>query len=140
MGVVEMPMADSGEEFWASDTAARELGLKLVSVAPGTAHLTMTVTDLMINSHGICHGGMIFMLADSAFAIACNTQSNRFVGQQCTIVYLKAAKRGETLIAVAKERSQSGRSGVYDVTVKLEDGTVIAEFMGTSRLIAKKAN
>jgi acyl-CoA thioesterase len=133
-----MPMADSGEEFWTSDTAARDLGLQLVSVAPGTAKLTMTVTDRMINGHGICHGGMIFMLADSAFAIACNTRPNRFVGQQCTIVYLKAAKRGDTLVAVAKERSRSARSGIYDVTVTLEDGTVIAEFMGTSRLINKK--
>ena len=129
-------MTETAEEFFARDQVRRELGLELVSCTPGTATLKMLVTARMINSHGICHGGMIFTLADVVFGVASNTRPERFVGTHCTIAYLKPARLGQTLIATARERSRSGRTGVYDVTISLEEGTVVAEFMGSSRRIS----
>jgi len=123
------------EAMWAQDVASRGLGMRLISVEPGRAVLGMTVSDTMVNGHGLCHGGFIFMLADTAFATACNSYNRRAVAQHCTITYLSPARSGDRLVARAIERSRAGRSGLYDVTVSGEEGPVIAEFRGHSRMI-----
>jgi acyl-CoA thioesterase len=123
------------DAMWADDRASQGLGMKLASVAAGQAEMTMAVEPAMTNGHGMCHGGYIFTLADSAFAFACNSYNQRTVAQHCSISYVRPAKLGDRLRAVAVERSRSGRSGIYDVRVTTEDGTVIAEFRGHSRTI-----
>ena len=120
----------------ADDAASRELGLQLISVEPGQAVLGMAVTEAMVNWHDTCHGGFIYLLADTAFGYACNSRNQRMVAQYCSISYLNPAQRGERLTAHATERQRQGRSGIYDVAVTREDGTVIAEFRGHARAIA----
>jgi acyl-CoA thioesterase len=90
----------------------------------------------MTNGHGICHGGFMFTLADSTFAFACNTYNQRTVAQQCAVTFIRAVKEGEILTAHAVERLRSGRSGIYDVTVRDSRNVVVAEFRGHSRTIA----
>jgi acyl-CoA thioesterase len=123
------------DAMWADDVASRALGIELVAVEPGHAVMAMTVTDAMANGHGLCHGGYIFALADSAFAFACNTYNQRTVAQHCSITFIAGAQRGDRLVARATERMRTGRSGIYDVTVTREEGFVIAEFRGHSRTI-----
>ena len=123
------------EAMWAEDQASRGLGMKLLSVGPGRAELQMTVTERMVNGHKICHGGFIFTLADSTFAFACNTYNQRTVAQHCAVTFLTAGKLGDKLIARGVEVSRRARSGIYDITVTRDDGTVIAEFRGHSRTI-----
>ena len=124
------------DAIWADDAASHAHGLQLISVEPGHAVLVMTVTETMVNWHNTCHGGFIYLLADTAFGYACNSRNQRMVAQHCSISYLKAAQSGERLTAHAVERQLQGRSGIYDVAVKREDGTVIAEFRGHARAIA----
>ena len=121
--------------MWAQDRASRGLGMEIVAIAPGHAELAMTVTDAMVNGHDLCHGGFIFTLADSAFAFACNSRNARTVAQHCAITFIAPGKLGDRLSARAVERSRAGRSGIYDITVTRQDGTVIAEFRGHSRTI-----
>ena len=123
------------DAMWKEDAATQSLGMTLISVAPGQAVMTLTVTDRMVNGHKICHGGYIFTLADSAFAFACNTYNQRTVAQHCAVTFLASAKLGDKLVARALERQRAGRSGIYDVTVTREEGNVIAEFRGHSRTI-----
>ncbi|WP_299139274.1 hydroxyphenylacetyl-CoA thioesterase PaaI [uncultured Tateyamaria sp.] len=124
------------EAMWAKDVASQSLGLAIADVGPGTATLTMTVRPDMLNGHGICHGGMIFTLADSAFAFACNTYNTLTVAQQNQITYLSPGQPGETLTATATETARQGRSGTYDVTVTGGDGRMVALFRGLSRTIS----
>ncbi len=119
--------------LYARDTAARHLGIELRHCDPGQAVLTMTVQDVMLNGHGICHGGFIFSLADTAFAYACNSGNELTVAQHCSIDFLRPARAGEHLTATAREVTRRPRSGVYDVTVCGEDGETIALFRGLSR-------
>jgi acyl-CoA thioesterase len=121
--------------MWAEDRASQGLGMRIERVSPGEAVLTMAVTERMVNGHGLCHGGFIFTLADSAFAFACNTYDQRTVAQHCAVTYLTPARLGDALTAHAVEVARSGRSGIYDITVTGADGTVIAEFRGHSRTI-----
>lgn len=123
--------------MWAGDAASQGLGMAVVAVGPGTAHLTMTVTAAMVNGHGICHGGFVFALADSAFAYACNSHGDPAVASHCAITYLSPCHVGAQLAAVAVERARQGRSGLYDVTVSA-DGAVVAEFRGHSRLLGSR--
>jgi acyl-CoA thioesterase len=123
------------DAMWAEDAASRGLGMRLISVAPGRAQLEMTVTDRMVNGHKIAHGGLIFTLADSAFAFACNTYDQRSVAQHCSVTFLAPGKLGDVLTAHAIEKQRIGRSGIYDITVTRQDGSVIAEFRGHSRTI-----
>jgi acyl-CoA thioesterase len=123
------------DAMWAEDAASRGLGMQIVSIAPGQAELTMTVTEQMVNGHKLCHGGYIFTLADSAFAFSCNTYNQRTVAQHCAVTFIVSAKLGDQLTARAVERQRRGRSGIYDITVTRRDGTVIAEFRGHSRTI-----
>lgn len=134
MNAAELARA-CAQAMWAEDASSRGLGMELVAVEPGYAVLAMTVTEQMVNGHRICHGGYIFTLADSAFAFACNTHNQRTVAQHCAISFLTPAKLGDRLVARATERYRAGRSGIYDITVTLEKGMVIAEFRGHSRTI-----
>jgi acyl-CoA thioesterase len=124
--------------MWADDQAVASLGLTLDEVGPGRARVSMRVRDDMVNGHGLCHGGFIFTLADTAFAYACNTYNERAVAQHCAITYLRPARIGQILVAVAEERARSGRSGIYDITVRTAEGTAIAEFRGGSRTLGEK--
>lgn len=124
------------DAMWADDRASRALGMELRRIAPGEAEMAMVVRPDMTNGHGICHGGFMFTLADSAFAFACNSHGQRAVAQQCAVTFIRAVKAGETLVAHAVERSRVGRGGIYDVTVRGNDNTVVAEFRGHSRTIA----
>ncbi|WP_434055863.1 MAG: hydroxyphenylacetyl-CoA thioesterase PaaI [Roseibium sp.] len=121
--------------MWDDDNASQELGMELLRVAPGEADIRMTVTKAMTNGHGNMHGGYLFTLADSAFAFACNTYNQVTVAQHCTITYVKPGALGDVLTARAREVSREGRSGIYDIRLTREDGTVIAEFRGHSRTI-----
>ncbi len=123
------------DKMWSGDNASRALGMKIVDIAPGRARLTMTIRADMTNGHGMCHGGYIFTLADSAFAFACNTYNQIAVAQHCSVTFIRPGKLGDTLTAVAVERSRTGRSGIYDITVTGSDGKVVAEFRGHSRVI-----
>jgi acyl-CoA thioesterase len=125
----------AAERMWADDPASRGLGMALDDIAPGTATLSMLVGPNMVNGHGMCHGGFIFTLADSAFAFACNSHNQRAVAQHAAISFVAPAKEGDRLIAVAVERQRRGRSGIYDVTVTTGTGLAIAEFRGHSRII-----
>jgi len=120
----------------AQDFAAHAFGIRLDGVGPGEAALSMTVTKAMTNGHGIGHGGFIFLLADTAFAYACNSRNQRAVAQHCSILYLRPAREGAQLIAVAREVRRLDRNGVYDVSVSDETGAAIAEFRGHSRTAA----
>jgi acyl-CoA thioesterase len=122
------------DAMWAEDRASQGLGMRLTDVRPGTATLAMAVRADMVNGHGIAHGGFVFALADSAFAFACNSCDVRTVAYGCAITYLAPARLGDELVAVATERSRSGRTGTYDVTVSAGD-QVVAEFRGTSRTL-----
>jgi acyl-CoA thioesterase len=126
-------LADAtAEAMFARDRAAQALGIKIVRVQPGASLLTMTVRSDMVNGHHICHGGMIFSLADTAFAYACNSYNKNTVASACHIDFLAPAKEGETLEAEAVEQSAAGRTGVYDITVRNNHGKTIALFRGKS--------
>jgi acyl-CoA thioesterase len=121
--------------MYATDAASKQLGIEISDVAPGRATATMTIADDMVNGHGICHGGYVFTLADTAFAFACNTYDDRTVAAGAGIDFLEPVHAGARLTATAVERTRRGRSGVYDVTVATTDGHVVAEFRGRSRSI-----
>lgn len=123
------------EAMWAEDRASQHLGMKLGPVSAGRASIVMTVTETMVNGHGLCHGGYIFTLADSTFAFACNTYNARTVAQSCAITYIASARLGDVLTASGVEVSRSGRSGIYDITVKNQNGITVAVFRGNSRTI-----
>jgi acyl-CoA thioesterase len=118
-----------------ADEASRSAGIGLTSVGPGMAEVTMTVTARMCNGHAIAHGGYLFLLADTAFALACNSFGAVTVAAGCDIDFLVSARAGDVLSATATERSRAGRSGLYDVTVRRADGTVVAEMRGRSRTL-----
>lgn len=121
--------------MFSQDTASQGLNIVIEEIGVGCAQLSMSVGLNMLNGHGICHGGYIFTLADSAFAFACNTYNQLTVAQQNQITYVEAGKLGERLIAKASEVSKTGRSGIYDVKVTGEDGRTVALFRGLSRTI-----
>jgi len=125
------------EVMWADDRASQAMGMAIEAIAPGHALLAMTVTAQMVNGLGLCHGGYIFSLADSAMAFACNSHNERAVAQHCSISYLRPAKLGMRLVAAARELSRAGRTGVIDVSVT-GDGAVIAEFRGSSRDLGQR--
>lgn len=125
----------SADAMWAEDNASRGLGMTIEAIGPGSAALSMTVRPEMVNGHGLCHGGFIFTLADSAFAFACNSRGQRHVAQHCQVTFVAPGRLGMRLTAVAQERQRAERSGIYDITVRDEAGTVIAEFRGHSRAI-----
>jgi acyl-CoA thioesterase len=128
----------AGKAMYARDHAVQALGIALLEIGPGRARVGMTVSAEMVNGHATCHGGLIFTLADTAFAYACNAYNENNVAQYCTISYLAPARQGDRLTAVAEETARSGRNGVYDVRVTDQKGDVIALFRGNSRAIPGK--
>ncbi|GAB3246418.1 hydroxyphenylacetyl-CoA thioesterase PaaI [Nocardioides dilutus] len=120
-------------EMWAADVASRALGMDLVEVTEGAAVVRMAVRDDMVNGHGIAHGGLVAALADSAFALACNSHGVPTVAAGFDVSFLRPARTGDVLTATAAERVRDGRSGICDVTVRNGDGAVVAEFRGRSR-------
>jgi acyl-CoA thioesterase len=122
----------SAAAVWAEDAASQALGMSLLEVEPGRARIKMTVTETMVNGHGIGHGGYLFLLADSAFAFACNTYGEVTVARAAEVVFIAPARVGDELVASAVERARYGRNGIYDVTVTRSDGQLLAEFRGHS--------
>jgi phenylacetic acid degradation protein PaaD len=120
------------EAMMADDRASRAMGIELAAYGDGWARTQMTIRVDMVNGHDICHGGVIFSLADTAFACACNSWGPVTVAAECSIVFIAPARRGEVLEAEARLRTGYGRSGLYDVTVRRGDA-VIAEFRGRSQ-------
>ena len=113
-------------------------GVEIEEAREGYARIRMRLTPAMLNGHGIAHGGMVFALADTAFAYACNSRNLRTVAAQASIVFLDAAREGEVLIAEAQEAALVGRSGVCNVSVRTDEGRAIAEFQGFSRSVGGK--
>jgi acyl-CoA thioesterase len=122
------------ERMWSGDRASRGLGIELGSVGPGRASAAMVVRPDMVNGHGICHGGYLFLLADTAFAFACNTRGLPVVAAGADVTFLAPVREGDELVATAVERALAGRSGLYDVTVRRGDDVVL-EFRGRSRAV-----
>ncbi|MER6694298.1 hydroxyphenylacetyl-CoA thioesterase PaaI [Streptomyces minutiscleroticus] len=120
--------------MFTADEASRGLGIEILEHGEGTAVLRMTVTASMVNGHGIAHGGYLFLLADTAFACACNSHGPVTVAAGADIDFVAPARRGDVLLARARERTRFGRSGIYDVSVVRGD-EVIAEFRGRSRTV-----
>src|SRR3954449_11732418 len=119
-----MGSLDAATAMVEADLAARHLGIELESIGPGRATARMTVAETMVNGHGTAHGGYLFLLADTAFAVACNTYGEPTVARACDIVFLRPAHAGDELVATAVERTRAGRSGIYDVIVRRADGQV----------------
>ena len=123
--------------MWSGDAASRALGMELVDVGPGRAVVAMVVREDMINGWSVCHGGLVATLADSAFAVACNSRGQVTVAAGFDVALLEPARLGDRLVATAREVVLRGRSGLYDVTVTRSDGAagheVVAEFRGRSR-------
>jgi len=125
----------SAEAMWSTDQASQWFGMEIEEMDEGRSVIGLTVQEHHCNGHGICHGGVTFALADSAFAFACNSRNQSTVAQTNLITYVAPGRKGDRLTAVAEEVSLTGRSGVYDVTVHNQDNVVIAEFRGMSRAI-----
>ncbi len=125
---------NAAERMFAADQASQALGIELVETGEGGAVLRMKVTDVMVNGHGIAHGGYIFLFADSAFACACNSRGPVTVAAGADISFIAPVRAGDELTAVAEERVTFGRSGIYDVSVRRGD-EVVAEFRGRSRVL-----
>ena len=128
----------SARLLWEGDRASQMLGMRIVSVAPGEATLAMTVRSDMVNGHRTCHGGVIFTLADSAFAFACNSYGDNTVAASAHIDFLSPAREADELTAAAKETWRSGRSGLYEIVVTNQSGERIALFHGRSHRITGK--
>jgi len=125
---------NAAERMFAADQASQALGIELVETGGGGAVLRMKVTDVMVNGHGIAHGGYLFLFADSAFACACNSHGPVTVAAGADIIFIAPVRAGDELTAVAAERVAFGRSGIYDVSVRRGD-EVVAEFRGRSRVL-----
>ena len=125
----------SAETMWNNDQASAWFGMRIDEIDEGFAVLSLTVEKKHTNGHGICHGGVTFALADSAFAFACNSRNQSTVAQHNTISYTAAVKLGDVLTATANEISLIGRNGIYDVEVSNQEGLAVAQFRGCSRAI-----
>ncbi len=125
----------SAAVLWSGDAASRGAGIEIIEIGPGRAVMAMNVRDDMINGHGSCHGGFIFLLADSAFGYACNAHGQNAVAHHCSITYVAPGRRGARLVATADERQRGPRSSITDVTVRDDSGAIIAELRGHSRTV-----
>ncbi len=122
----------AAEDMFAADAASRALGIRLLASGPGSATAAVVVTETMLNGQGSTHGGHVFLLADTAFAVACNAAFSPTVAAAASITFLSPTGLGDELVAEAVERVRQGRSGICDVTVRCGD-RVVAEFRGNSR-------
>ena len=125
-----------GAAMYSRDRASQGLGMTLDEIRPGYARMSMPVREDMLNGHQSCHGGFIFSLADSAFAFACNSHNFTTVGAGCTIDYLAPGRLGDLLTAEAVEQALAGKTGVYDIQVRNQDGRTVALFRGKSHRVA----
>jgi acyl-CoA thioesterase len=136
-----MSISASAQRMLDDDVASRLLGIEVFQADNGEARAALTVTESMVNGHEIVHGGYLFMLADTAFACACNSHGPVAVAAGADINFVAPARLGDRLLAVASERTRFGRNGIYDVTVFRDepgepgDRAVIAEFRGRSRTL-----
>lgn len=128
----------SAAEMYAADAASRHLGIEIDEVSPGRARARMTITPAMVNGRHIAHGGYVFLLADTAFAFACNTYGTTVVARQCEISFLRPVMEGDELVAEAVERVRAGRGGIYDVSVTRDGGQVVAELRGHSATVTPR--
>jgi acyl-CoA thioesterase len=129
----EMPQATAEavrEHMYRRDRAAQALGITVEAIGPGSAVCRMDVREDMLNGHATCHGGLIFTLADTAFAYACNAGNRATVALTCQVTFIAPARQGDVLRASAREQSRTGRTGVYDVEVRRADGAIVALFRG----------
>lgn len=124
--------------MWRDDRASKALGMQVLAIGPGTATLSMTVRDDMLNGHDICHGGLITTLADSTFAFACNAYNEVTVASGFDVNLVTAARLGDVLTATASEVNKAGRTGVYDIDVRNQRGERVAAFRGRSYTLKGK--
>jgi len=122
----------SFETMWANDIASQDLGMQLEITGPGCARARFEVRNEMLNGHAVCHGGFLFALADSACAFACNSYNIVTVSSSASIEFVRPARLGDQLVAIATERHRGGRTGIYDVTITNQDQEVVALFLGRS--------
>jgi acyl-CoA thioesterase len=118
------------QALFLADLASQALGIEIIDVAPGRVQIAMTVRPDMVNGYGMCHGGIVFAFADSAFAFACNSHGDPMVAAGASIEFLAPTPRGERVTAAAAEISRSARHGIYDVAVSNSTGQVLAQFRG----------
>ena len=136
MGPEETAKA-AGAAMYAADLASQRLGIEITEIGPGRATAVMRITETMINGHDVAHGGYVFLLADTAFAFACNSYGDNTLAAGAEISFVAPVRLGDELVADAVERIRYGKSGLYDVTVRRSsDGAVVAEFRGRSRTVA----
>ena len=128
----------SRDAMWRSDRASKALGMQVQTIGPGKATLCMSVREDMLNGHDICHGGFVATLADSAFALACNSYNEVTLASGFDVNLIAAGRLGDVLTATASEVSKAGRTGVYDVTVKNQLGQAVAAFRGRSYTVKGK--
>jgi acyl-CoA thioesterase len=126
------------DAMWQDDHASKALGMTVHAIGPGTAQLSMTVRQDMLNGHQICHGGLMTTLADSTFAFACNAYNELTVASGFDVNIIASAKLGDTLTATASEVAKTRRTGVYDIDVRDQDGRRIAAFRGRSMTLTGK--
>ncbi len=126
------------DAMWKDDRASQLLGIEVLDIGPGTARLRMTVRPDMLNSHAICHGGLITTLADSAFAFACNAYNDFTVASGFDVNLVASARLGDVLTATAAEVGKTRRTGLYDIDVRDQDGRRIAAFRGRSMTLTGK--
>ena len=126
----------AADKLYGSDRASQMLGMTIDAIAPGSAKVSMRVRPDMVNGHGICHGGLIFALADSAFAFACNSHGDNTVAAGAAIEFLAPGRIGERLTASASERWRAGRSGIYEIEVRNDRDEAVALFRGRSHQVA----
>ncbi len=125
----------AGQALYDKDRASQSLGMRLVEVKPGYARVSMLIRPDMVNGHRICHGGLVFTLADSAFAFSCNSYNDNTVAAAASIDFLAPAFEGDELTATARELWRSGRSGLYEITISNQRGERVALFRGRSSRI-----
>jgi acyl-CoA thioesterase len=125
----------AAQVLYAADASSQNLGMRIVSVAPGTATLTMPIRAHMLNGHQVCHGGLIFALADSAFAFACNSYGDNTIAASGSIDFLAPGREGDLLTATATELWRSHRTGIYEAVVTRQTGERVALFRGRSHRI-----
>jgi len=124
------------DALYATDLATRANGMRIMEAGPGSCTLRMIVRPDMTNGHGTCHGGVLFMLADSAFAFACNSEGHPTVAASAAIEFLAAARAGDELTAAAAESWRGGRSGIYDIVITNQRDERVALFRGRSHRLS----
>lgn len=126
------------DTMWNGDRASQEMGMSVVVTGPGCAEANFEVRSDMLNGHGICHGGYIFALADSAFAFACNSYNRLTVAAAASIEFVRPGRLGDRLTASASEIHRGRRTGIYDVTVSDQDANLVAIFRGRAHATGER--